>query len=276
MAVIVAIVLALVFNIPGIHMSTLDMLLNFTMVQRWFLVPNVNDAFWTLAVEMQFYGLLFILLLVTRCRLTPKVIAGVGAAWLAVSLVVAIIAFPWSHGISTGHVALPVRVLLNVTLAQYGPLFVYGVFGYLSRRSGRIHLLFPIAGAVCVAATWLLDSGESAAIVAGIVLVFAIVVLRRDTRILRLGVIQWFGKISYSLYIIHSLVGYVVIHYSWPVLGRDGAAVLAFAVVTGLGWGLYELAETRGSRAFRRQLLAGRERIDATRRRGRAAVPGRA
>lgn len=55
----------------AIHRPTVgEALANLTMVQRWLLVENVDQVYWTLAVEMQFYAVVFALLVLSRCTLT--------------------------------------------------------------------------------------------------------------------------------------------------------------------------------------------------------------
>ena len=263
-----ALVLGAAFRVPDAQMTPLEAALNFTMVQRWFLVPNVNDAFWTLAIEMQFYVLILLLLLVTRSRLTQTLMVRVAVAWSAVAVAVAIWASPSSYGIDPQLVDLPVRIVLNVTLAEFGPLFAFGMLAAYSRRSGRIHRALPFAGAAAVGVSGLLHSWVSAAIVAGICIVFLIVAMRKRSSVLLLPPLLWVGKVSYSLYIIHSIAGWVVIRYTLPFLGRDLAMVAALIVVLLMAWGLNELAEKRGSDAFKRLLLQIRQRYRDRRARG--------
>ena len=53
-------------------------------------MPNVDEVYWTLAIEMQFYVLMFLLLVATRCRVTPRVVAGASGVWVAIGLAVAV------------------------------------------------------------------------------------------------------------------------------------------------------------------------------------------
>lgn len=247
--------------------------LNFTMMQRWLQVPDVVDVYWTLGIELQFYAFIFVLLLVTRCRLSGRVISGVAILWLIVALIVAVWAGPYSRGVAPGDVVTPVKIALNLTLAEYGPLFCCGMFAYLSRRDGKPLLLMIVAGVVSVTVATLLHSWVYGAIVAGICTGFMVIVLRRRTLWLNLGPLQWLGKISYSLYIVHTTIGYAVIRFAWPFVGRDGAVVVALIASAATAWAVYELGEHRGSAILKNFLVTARGRIRRCSA-GPSAIPG--
>ncbi|MEV7618668.1 acyltransferase [Microbacterium sp. NPDC089321] len=257
---ILGVMIAAVFAVPNVPHSPDIVAMNVTMVQRWFLVPNVLDVFWTLAVEMQFYVLLFMLLVITRCSLSERLMVRVVLTWLGVSLVVAVWAFPAAHGVTPQEVPTPVKLILNVTLASYGPLFCTGMISFLSRRAHRVHWLLWPSAVVAVVVTGLTQEWEDAAVVAVICLAFIIVTSREATPALLLPPLQWLGKVSYSLYLVHSIAGFVVIHSLWPYLGREGAVIVALAVVLVIAWALWAFGERRLSRHMRSLLTRLRDR----------------
>lgn len=260
LSLVLAVLLNRLFQIPHSEMSLGETIINLTMVQRWFQVPNVVDVYWTLTVEIQFYILIFLLLLLTRCRISDRLILNITVAWLFVALAVAFWAGPFSRGVDPQNVIAPVKLVLNITLAEYGPLFCCGMFAYLSRRDGRRNLMTFVAGMASVVVSGLLHSWLDAAIVAGICAAFIIIVLRERTSWLMLPPLQWFGKISYSMYIVHSVAGYVVIKLTWPYVGRNGAIILALVITILLAWGCYVVGEKYGSSSARRFLTDMRDR----------------
>jgi len=260
LSLILGVAIAWMARVPDVPLSPVVIAANVTMVQRWFLVPNVLDVYWTLAVEMQFYALLFVALLITRCHITDKAVERASMAWLVVSLGVAIWALPASHNLDPQVVATPVKLALNATLAAYGPLFVTGMLAFLSRRRSKLHPMAIPSAAIAVVTTGLLQTWETAAWVGGICAVFLVVIMRQHTRVLLLAPIQWLGKVSYSLYLVHSIIGYAIIHALWPVVGLPLAILVATVVALVAAWASYELAERRVSTWARSSLLRFRDR----------------
>lgn len=266
LSILVTLVVIWAFSWQFFHLQTWEVLANFTMVQRWFLVPNLNEVYWTLAVEMQFYVVVLALLWLTRCNLSDRVITYLSVAWLTISAAVGIYAHPFASGVNPQLVDLPIRLLLNATLAEYGPLFVFGMLLFISRSNGRMHFALPIAAFVSILNAWLLHAVLDATIVAGIIAVFLLVAFRKRTRILLAPPLLWFGKISYSLYIIHLIPGDIVIDLTRNYLGRDGAMIAALLVTTLLAWALHTVGEQIASRRFKELLEKWRTQMDSSRR----------
>lgn len=259
-ALILSIVVSLVFRVPHEPLSWTDRLLNFTMVQRWFLVPNVDDVYWTLAIEMQFYVMVFGLLLLTRARLTPRVVRMVTTLWIAIALGVALWASPAAHGVSPQLVPTPVKLVLNAVLAEWAPLFGTGVFAYLARTRQAHRALAVGSGVLAVLIAGLLNDWVYASVVAAMVVCFLVVAFRPATRWLRWRPVQWYGRISYSLYIGHSIHGVVVMHLLMPWVGRVWSMFIAFGAVSLIAWAIHEVGENRLSRLAKAHLLSLRAR----------------
>ncbi|WP_068484050.1 acyltransferase family protein [Pseudoclavibacter helvolus] len=259
-AVIISIIVGSIAQVPGTQLTPLEMLLNFTMIQRLLLVPDVNGAFWTLAVEMQFYVIVLLILWITKCHLTDRLLRWLVAVWLLIATATATVAWLTSPGVDIGLAPTLIRVMVNVALSEYGPLFCLGMLLFMSRRNASFEWLSVGAAAVAVLNAYLLHSVLHAAVVACISLLFGLVALRKSTRVLRWKPLLWIGKISYSLYILHVVVGYATIDFLWPFVGRDFAMIGAAAIVTLLAWALHAVAEERMSRSWRRTLTRWRDR----------------
>lgn len=272
-AVTLTIAVTIAFRVPHTPQGTLERLVNYTMIQRWLMVPNVDDVYWTLAIEMQFYVAVFLLLLLTRCRLTARIVRMAALAWMIVALVVSVWAGPASRGIDPQLVAAPVKIVLNLTMAEWAPLFSAGMFAYLARseeESRTLHRVLAWAsGILAGVVAAVLHSPTQGWVVLGLAVVFLTIAARKSTGALLLRPIQWYGKVSYSLYIGHNITGAVMITLLWPLVGREWATVVAFIGVTLIAWGLYEIGEVRGTRALKRLLT------DARNRAARAAVSPR-
>lgn len=244
-AVTLAVVLVRVFAVPTEATGLRDTLLNYTMVQRWFQVPNVDGVYWTLAVEMQFYILIFALQVVTRCRISQRLLFLVVAAWCAVALGTAIWAAPFTRGIAANAVATLPKIVINVTLAEYGPMFCAGMLAFKARRQPRLWAAAWAVGALGAFVAWWMHDLTEGIIVAAVVVAFMIVAFRRSTPVLTSRPFRFYGKISYSLYITHSITGWIVLAFLTPLVGRIAAMVGAFVVVTLLAWAVHEVGEVR-------------------------------
>lgn len=260
-SLIVALLMARLWQSSEAQLGLWESILNFTMFQRWLLVPNAVDVYWTLAVELQFYLLIFGLLLFTRCRISDKLLTVVISCWLAIAVAVAIWAGPYSRGIDPQNVVTPVKVVLNLTLAEYGPLFCAGMLSFIARSKGKISALLLVTSSGAVVVAVLLHSWMYGSIVAGICVFFVFISMRNVTVWLTVAPLQWLGKISYSLYIIHAVIGYIIIKAVLPYVGRDWAMLIAAGGAIIAAWFLYELGEKRLSALMKRLLVDARGQV---------------
>lgn len=252
-ALTVSIIVSVVFAVPHTDIGWPARIVNYTMVQRLLLVPAVDGVSWTLAIEMQFYVLILALLLLTRMRLTAKVVVVTAACWCALSLVLSLALGGWSRGLDPQLVITPVKIVLNLVLVEWGPFFATGMLAFLARHDARLRAPAIAAAAVTVAVSGILHGWEQAAWVAVIVAVFLLVTQRRSTPVLMWAPVQWYGKISYSLYIGHLVTGTALMHLIIPFTGRIAAMLLTFAAVTLYAALLHrvgEVALTRRARSF--------------------------
>lgn len=258
-SLVAALVVARLWQPSETQLEFWESILNFTMFQRWFLIPNAVDVYWTLAIELQFYLMIFALLFFTRCRISDKLLTYVISFWLALAVVVAVWAGPYSRGIDPQNVVTPVKIVLNLTLAEYGPLFCAGMLSFVARGKGRLSVLLIITSISAVLVAVLLHSWIYGSIVAGICIIFVYIVMRKSTAWLTLAPLQWLGKISYSLYIIHAVIGYVIIKAVLPYVGRDWGMLVAAVGSIGAAWALYELGERQSSALMKRLLERSRD-----------------
>jgi len=236
---------------------------NMTMLPAVFHQGYVDFVYWTLAVEMRFYGLVLFLLLI---RQMPRV-----ETWLLLWLAAATaglfpVTGPWRHEL---------YVLQLLSIYPYGPLFISGCYFYLIRERGASWRLFvPLACscflAVIFACTptnsmwWLEDYQDkwayvrspSALVVVGGFIVFAhLVFLALSLRAWRLPESRawyWLGGLTYPLYLLHLEAG-KAIWQKLPVSPWTGLAIVAVAVLL-VSRLLAVYTEQRACRAMQRGL----------------------
>ena len=273
-SLVFAVGLLLLHPVPGFPFTWGQALVNLTMVQRWVGVDNVVDVYWTLAVEMQFYVIILILLYLTRCRLSDRVVLWGSLAWSVISW--AVVLFTAPHvGSDPQRDPLWVKLLNNATVAEYAPLFVLGMALYIARQTGRHRGWVAAAAVSAVGSTFVMRGMPLALEVLVVVLLAVTVMLRERTSVLLLAPVQWYGKISYSLYILHAIPGYILIHALWPYVGRNMAMLVALAVVSVLAWALQKYGEEHLGRAAKRGLTRVRSVVDARTGHPRSLEPAR-
>jgi peptidoglycan/LPS O-acetylase OafA/YrhL len=179
-------------------------LLQFLYLCQWFDVPWLIDPAWSLAIEFQFYLFMLIAAPLLLSRSMPVKLSFF-AATLAMSLL------------------LPDKR----ALFHYLPCFAIGfaVFLFYVKRIG-----FPVLLALCVVCSFFtaLESGIPIAVAAAISAVLIFIPIHRPV-----AVFSFLGTISYSLYLVHTLIGVRIVNLAmrtssqWIYLAGLAAAIIA-------------------------------------------------
>lgn len=142
----------------------------------------LNVVFWTLAIEVQFYAVVALLV--------PLLIKRSARVWVGLVVAAGVVIAPWGPS----HSLLP-----------YWPLFVLGTTGMLMQQSQlRYRVGFVIAGLLCLQTGLSLGLVEALAGAAGFAGIF---LLMRPP-----AWIKWLGTVSYSLYLLHLPIGGKVVN----------------------------------------------------------------
>jgi peptidoglycan/LPS O-acetylase OafA/YrhL len=256
--------------------SLLEIAVNLLMIFNFFpwKQEGIVHASWTIGVEMLFY---VAFLPIFRMRLRYKVAIAAGSA----------VAFgifaPIFDAIYPKY-----SLLIYFSVAGYISFFVLGMVAHdlyvaLERRAGAaaIGRAMAVAGAVALFLILLIEkSGGNINFRIPIALGYAALLVGCGLwrpRLLERGPLRFYGKISYSLYLLHPLVLFhaspifrAIFVYLSGTAAYFACLAVAYAIVTALAYLTYRLVEAPGIRAGAKVLnilLAWRD----TGRRGRIA-----
>ncbi|MGK0336531.1 MAG: peptidoglycan/LPS O-acetylase OafA/YrhL [Candidatus Azotimanducaceae bacterium] len=237
-----------VFGLTGLEISVSDALINLTMVQRFFGVPHLDNSYWTLTYELIFY---FGMLVAWKVNLIkhPAVLcfAFLGYQFAVIFMFLGL------------DIAIP-ELLLKGTMVPYGHQFIVGIALFvLKMQTAKVwpHLLIGCSLLVEYLLPRVVQGPVDSNVIAmGLIVCVFYLFLWGKLRFLCVKPLIFLGTISYSFYLVHQHIGYVVItkasEYSLPTVVSVSAALvvcLTLAIVITI---LVERPAMRGIRGWYR------------------------
>jgi peptidoglycan/LPS O-acetylase OafA/YrhL len=178
--------------------SPWDLAINATMLQGFVQVPPVDGVYWTLSVELAFYcamAALWKLRLLSRIEL-------ILLAWMALK---------WVWEFTPALLGFEPSWLLGALLIQdHIPFFAIGIAAYrwTCPTVDRRWLLLVFAGALLTVAV----CDDLAHFTVAMISTAAITaVAQRRVQLLAVKPLLWLGAVSYSLYLVHQMVGFAML-----------------------------------------------------------------
>ena len=212
MAITAAVVYTL--GMPEQKLPLRDLLLDLTMVQEILGAEHLDGSYWTLGVELFFYAqmlLWFMLGLLPRIRL-------IIVAWL-------VLAVAYGLATKTGlHFSYSAREAL---ILRHIPFFAMGILFYRMHSRAGPHRADAALVGLCLAAIAIAYAPVYLAVGTVCAAIFWLFVTGR-LGWLRTAPLAYLGTISYSLYLLHQAIGFVLIHR----MERNGIAPLAAVAIT--------------------------------------------
>jgi peptidoglycan/LPS O-acetylase OafA/YrhL len=233
-----------------------EYLLNLTMVSGFAHVKPVDGVYWSLIVEMRFYGLVAILL-IARQMGRVKMLLGV---WLVL------------HVLSTLH---PVPIFSTLLIPDAAPYFIAGSAMFLVSQEGLSRYLGGLIAVCYACCVWsfvrglpeLDASGHSHFSLAVIALVlaafYAVGLLISTGRTSGLIGQRWvlLGSLTYPLYLLHQSIGYGLFAVGHDVVSPH---LLFWGIVALMLVASYGVTRVEAWAAPRlRTLLLGKPRVPA-------------
>jgi peptidoglycan/LPS O-acetylase OafA/YrhL len=237
---------------------------NLTMLNGFANIPYVDNVYWSLKVEMKFYFLVFLVLLVRQIH-RARLLFGL---WLIGYIVCKV----W-----------PIRFVTGLLIPDFAPYFIAGAMFYLVSREG-LDLYKGFIITVC----WGLIVGQGirglvelrsnyhanfSPIVVGVALtlffvLFYLISTGRTASLASKRVLA-LGALTYPLYLVHQNVGFSIFNSGLPHLNRHVLLASVTALMLAVAW-LVNQAEKKCSRPLKDFLLrvfslAGARRAESAR-----------
>ncbi|MEM5492427.1 acyltransferase [Hoeflea sp. AS16] len=237
---------------PPYSTDIFEWLANLTMLAPMFGADFMDGAYWSIVIEILFYGWVAIGLF---SGALPRHTDAAVAIWMLLVMV--------------NNTMLGSRPVELLFLTEYGSYFALGVMVWRINSQGGSLLRLLIAG-IALAMTFhaaevqrldviaRLGEASSAQVVAlanaGIIAAFVLCAvfghhIKAGPWILALG------GISYPFYLIHQNAGYILMNATEPMFGKWGAFALALALSLGVSWWIFARIEPAG-RAIIRALFS--------------------
>lgn len=205
--------LTLVIGAPHFFTNWHEYLVNMTLLSGFLGVPSMDGVYWSLFVEMRFYALVALVLIIKRIHQAQF--------FLGLWLVLAII-----------YEAFNIHHLRDVFIIDYAAYFIAGSIFYLIWSQGlTASRTFLIAGSWLLALKISIESLEgtnkhyntvmnewAVGIIISVFFVVMMLVALRKTG--SFGQMRWIaaGALTYPFYLLHQKIGFMVFNLAYPTI----------------------------------------------------------
>lgn len=185
-------------------------IINFSMLQNFIGVSNIDGAYWTLAYEIRFYIVIFLLILIKKIKKITPICYG----WMGI---IALQIFLYNISGET----LIVKLLDYVFMPSYAAPFIIGIF--LFNLTKNIQDKFSWIGILSAVFISYIEQEKHYCITLVVfTIIFIIIIVMRwkvvkyETFIAkieesRIKPLSFIAKISYPMYLLHQYIGYVIL-----------------------------------------------------------------
>lgn len=176
---------------------------NLTMLQQWLRVKEVDGVYWTLAIELAFYGWMFV---VFKLRALNR-IELVGTIWILVEL----FARAWERmqltEVKLDPEIIP-AIISRTLILEHAHLFVAGMVFFRIRTEGSTIGRAALLG-LCLFTQFFIHGPLGTPFI-GIFFGVFLLIAKRQLAWLAFRPLVFLGTISYTLYLVHQNIGYAV------------------------------------------------------------------
>jgi peptidoglycan/LPS O-acetylase OafA/YrhL len=178
----------------------LTIAVNFSMFQTGVGVNNVNEAYWTLYIELQFYVLIALAIATKQTARIPLYTLFLSAAYACATL---LNFWDWVPGLW--------RIKANLPLVLFANYFSLGIWVRTLRTSEQHKARNYTAIAICCVCLFI--NPEYNPLASLLVLLVFWLACEQKLKVLENRVFVGLGSISYALYLFHGPCGYTMFNY---------------------------------------------------------------
>jgi peptidoglycan/LPS O-acetylase OafA/YrhL len=220
--------------------------INMTMLSEFIGVKPIDGAYWSLFVEMKFYALVFVVLLIRQIHRAKELLG----FWLIVVLIASI---------------RPIPYVDFFIIPKFAPYFIAGAMFYIIHAEGvcTYKIFITVASYIAVAreAISKISSMETHyhASFDGIVIAIILAICFLALFLVATGKTKPFaskkwlllGALTYPLYLIHQNFGFIIFNLAYPYLNPHFIIVGTFVVVLLVAYIVNRKVESKYSRPFK-------------------------
>jgi len=210
--------------LPGQFISRQVLLVNLSMFQGFFGIQDVDGAYWSLAMELAFY----LLIAVAAWFKWMKHAEFMGFFWIALAVLLQLSGVTFQN---------PILAVFKLFFRDYAAYFVLGMMFF--KLYGQNHWHYHLVIAVTLAYEVIFQGWLNA----GVMVLFIIILyllIHGKLGFLRNRIVIFIGTISYSLYLVHQNLGYVIIRAlenlglisAWGLLIPFSAMIVLASAIT--------------------------------------------
>lgn len=237
--------------ISGGNYSLYAYLMNLTMMNDYFNVPDIDDVYWTLHTELKFYFFVFLLVMTKQIKNYHIWIP----AWLAVTGIYLLFDQPYFMGLlitpfySSYLISGIIFYLIYRNLADWK----YYAYLFLSLLVSLIHSIKQVDNFIRDPS--LTDKIVTPLLVALIYLVFYLISVKKLSMKKKLNLV-FFGAATYPLYLLHARIGKPLMDWILPHTSRYVSLMAVSFLMVVLSCLIIKLTEIWYSSQIRGTLLS--------------------
>lgn len=221
------------------QVSWLQYLINLTMISGFVGVEMVDGVYWTLLVELKFYALIFVLLVIGQIQRIEWFLG----MWLLISSTALLLPLP--------------RVITFLFLTDWSAFFIAGALFYLIRqkglnaiRGGMLWWSFMLALFENIRQLGHLEKlygSEFSPVITGLLItaffiIFLLIALGK-TQGLGSSKLIGLGVLTYPLYLIHQNIGFIIYHEIGDTVNRYVLLAGLVGLMLLVAWFIHKIVE---------------------------------